>query len=338
MPTVLDASDIAYFQARPYPFHTVAHKPAAANAEPIYYHPSVGSIYVKPIFTPYMKVTTLRCETHDDMELHNVEAPDSVNINFFLSGQLDTHFSGLSHDLNMRPGYHNLVYSPSGKSINWISRKQAMEMLHISLDKDFFLSCLTIQDSWSESIANDLLHSRPCSGRRETMTSTPHMLRLIDSLRHDQTARPVQNLLFQSRVLELVALQMEQLGTPTPAHDEIRPDEAEKLYELKKYLDAHFLAELSLTQLSRVCLLNEFKVKRGFKLLFGTTVFNYLRKLRMEYAGNLLRHGGQSVDEVAAVLGYEHSQHFSVAFKKYAGVSPSQYQHQRASKALSMSS
>ncbi|GAB2792549.1 AraC family transcriptional regulator [Rhabdobacter roseus] len=333
MPIVLHASDIASFQPRPKaPF--IANKPAAAIDEAMYFHPSVGSIYSKPLFTPYMKATTMRCETLDDMELHNVETPDSVNINFFMAGHLDTHFSGLGHDLNMRPGYHNLVYSPSGQSINWIGRKQTMEMLHISLDKDFYLSCLSIQDAWSERIANDLSRSRPCSGRRETLPSTPHMLRLIDSIRHDQTARPIQNLLVQSRVLELVALQMEQFGTPTPTHEEMRPDEAEKLHELRKYLDANFLSELSLTQLSRICLLNEFKVKRGFKLLFGTTVFNYLRKLRMEYAGNLLRHGGYSVDEVAAVLGYEHAQHFSVAFKKYTGVSPSQYQ--RSSKALSV--
>ena len=131
--------------------------------------------------------------------------------------------------------------------------------------------------------------------------------------------------MIQSRILELLALQMDQFRTPTPVHEDIRQDEAEKLHLLKTYLDANFLSELNLTELGKICLLNEFKIKKGFKLLFGITVFNYLRKLRMEHAAQILTNNSTPVDEVADILGYEHSQHFSIAFKKYMGVSPSLY-------------
>jgi len=60
-----------------------------------------------------------------------------------------------------------------------------------------------------------------------------------------------------------------------------------------------------------------------------SSVFNYLRKVRMEYAVNLLHDQALSVDEVADILGYAHSQHFSSAFKSVMGVNPSTFQESK---------
>lgn len=70
-------------------------------------------------------------------------------------------------------------------------------------------------------------------------------------------------------------------------------------------------------------MLNEFKLKKGFKLLFGKSVFGYIKGLRMEHATRLLKDNKYGVEEVAYLLGYEHGQHFSTAYKKHTGVSPS---------------
>lgn len=201
-----------------------------------------------------------------------------------------------------------------------------MEMFLISLDKTFFASILGQSDQWSERILTDLYHGRPFSAIAGTQTVTPQMFCLIDEIRNCDVQGPMRNLLIQSRVLELLALEVGQFSTSPIANDTLRPDEVNKLHQLRAYLDTNFLTELSLAQLSRVCLLNEFKVKKGFKQLFGTTVFSYVRTLRMEYAGRLLRNCAVSIDDVADALGYEHAQHFSIAFKKYTGVTPSQYQ------------
>ena len=132
----------------------------------------------------------------------------------------------------------------------------------------------------------------------------------------------MRNLLIQSKVLELLAMQIGQFRGPERV-DSISAADTDKLHQLKYFLDTHFLEEYSLAELSRICLLNEFKVKKGFKELFGTTVFGYLRQLRMDYAEQLLLDASRSVEEVSDLLGYEHAQHFSIAFKKYRGVNPS---------------
>ncbi|MGV3559346.1 helix-turn-helix transcriptional regulator [Larkinella arboricola] len=278
-----------------------------------------------------MQIMEMQWDTAEDIELHDVNPSEGVSINFMLSGAMDTQFRGIRPALNMRPGTHNLVHAPDATHLSRLKRGQSMSMLLVSLEKAFFASAIGSSDRWSERVLTDFDHRRPFSGVPGTSTITPRMQHLIHDIRDGKAMGPMRNLLIQSRVLELVALEIEQFRTPVPGAETMPVDEVEKLHQLKRYLEANFLAEHSLAQLSRYCLLNEFKVKKGFRQLFNTTVFNYLRKLRMDHAGQLLRHGPLSVDEVADRLGYEHSQHFSIAFKKYTGVTPSQYQHGKPS-------
>jgi AraC-like DNA-binding protein len=111
---------------------------------------------------------------------------------------------------------------------------------------------------------------------------------------------------------------------PAPGNN-LRQDEIGKLYALRNHLEQHFLDEMSLPQLARICTLNEFKLKKGFRQLFGTTVFGFIQQLRMEYSGKLLRDTRTSIAETASIAGYQHAHHFSSAFKKHFGVTPTDW-------------
>jgi AraC-like DNA-binding protein len=71
--------------------------------------------------------------------------------------------------------------------------------------------------------------------------------------------------------------------------------------------------------------INEFKLKKGFKEIFGNTVFGYLVDLKMEYAKEKLVQKKVSISEISDEIGFQHPQHFSQAFKKKYGYFPSQY-------------
>lgn len=286
------------------------------------FHPKVGEMRFKSMLFPHMHVMNLQWTAHEDVVLYDSTPVDTININFHMAGRLDTTFEGLSHDLNMTPGRHNLVFSPIGGDTNRVAAHESLEMFHISLDKAFFADAIGCNDHWSERIQNNLLYDRPFSGITGTANTTPLMLNLIREVQQCREVGAMRNLMIQSKVLELLALQIGQFRGPERA-DAISAADTDKLHQLKYFLDTHFLEEYSLAALSRICLLNEFKVKKGFKELFGTTVFGYLRKLRMDYAERLLLDASRSVEEVSDLLGYEHAQHFSIAFKKYRGVNPS---------------
>jgi len=69
--------------------------------------------------------------------------------------------------------------------------------------------------------------------------------------------------------------------------------------------------------------INEYKLKKGFKETFGTTVFGYLSDTRLDIAKNELLANRKTAGELALELGYSSLQHFSGAFKKKFGASPS---------------
>jgi YesN/AraC family two-component response regulator len=62
-----------------------------------------------------------------------------------------------------------------------------------------------------------------------------------------------------------------------------------------------------------------------FKQETGESPINYLIKIRMEKAKELLVKEELSVKEIANSVGYQDAYHFSKLFKKYTGNSPSDY-------------
>ncbi|PFU42009.1 AraC family transcriptional regulator [Bacillus cereus] len=80
----------------------------------------------------------------------------------------------------------------------------------------------------------------------------------------------------------------------------------------------------SLLELAKLVGLNDYKLKLGFKELFGTSAFAYLREQRMERAMLLLRSGNSNVTETAVAIGYNNISHFSESFKKKYGINPSE--------------
>jgi AraC family transcriptional regulator, transcriptional activator of the genes for pyochelin and ferripyochelin receptors len=70
---------------------------------------------------------------------------------------------------------------------------------------------------------------------------------------------------------------------------------------------------------------NEFKLKSGFRELFGNGVYEFLRLERMQEARELLSSAKRSIKEVAAKTGYKSVNSFIKAFKKEFGLTPGEY-------------
>lgn len=96
----------------------------------------------------------------------------------------------------------------------------------------------------------------------------------------------------------------------------------EKIVKAREILLQHIGEPLTIKELSRKVAINECYLKKGFKELFGTTVFDFYQSQRMEHARYLLYEKGLSVTEVSVLLGYSSISHFSTAFKKHTGLKP----------------
>jgi AraC family transcriptional regulator len=96
----------------------------------------------------------------------------------------------------------------------------------------------------------------------------------------------------------------------------------EKIVKAREILVKHIGDPITIKELSRKVAINECYLKKGFKELFGTTVFDFYQSQRMEHAKYLLYEKGLSVTEVSMLLGYSSISHFSTAFKKHTGLKP----------------
>lgn len=99
-------------------------------------------------------------------------------------------------------------------------------------------------------------------------------------------------------------------------------DDREKISKAREVLLQHIGEPLTIKELSRKVAINECYLKKGFKELFGTTIFDFYQSQRMEHAKYLLYEKGLSVTEVSLMLGYSSISHFSTAFKKHTGIKP----------------
>lgn len=96
----------------------------------------------------------------------------------------------------------------------------------------------------------------------------------------------------------------------------------EKIIQAREILLQHIGEPLTIKELSRKVAINECYLKKGFKEMFGTTIFDFYQGQRMEHARYLLYEKGLSVTEVSVMLGYSSISHFSTAFKKHTGLKP----------------
>ncbi|WKL03578.1 helix-turn-helix transcriptional regulator [Paenibacillus amylolyticus] len=70
-----------------------------------------------------------------------------------------------------------------------------------------------------------------------------------------------------------------------------------------------------------------YALSKAFKQVSGINFIDYLTRVRMDAAKQLLRETTMKINDVAAAVGYQHS-YFNRIFKKQEGVTPSQYHDQ----------
>ncbi len=94
-----------------------------------------------------------------------------------------------------------------------------------------------------------------------------------------------------------------------------------QLHEARRLLLQDLAAAPTIPQLAAAAGINTAKLKAGFRLLFGCTVYDCLWHARMTHAMTLLE-GGASVSDTALAAGYRHASSFSAAFVRHYGYSP----------------
>lgn len=91
------------------------------------------------------------------------------------------------------------------------------------------------------------------------------------------------------------------------------------------FFEEHYEEKISLEYIAENMYLSPFYISKIFKNETGESPIRYLINIRLEKAKQLLEEGYQgSVQEIAALVGYEDAYHFSKLFKKRYGITPTE--------------
>ncbi len=100
------------------------------------------------------------------------------------------------------------------------------------------------------------------------------------------------------------------------------------IQEAITYMEKNYHRELSVEELADVCKLNRSYFSKLFKESMGCPPQEFLIRLRMAKAADMMKGTRQPIGIIAAKCGYPNQLHFSRAFRKRYGVSPRDWRNQ----------
>jgi AraC-like DNA-binding protein len=128
-------------------------------------------------------------------------------------------------------------------------------------------------------------------------------------------------------------LLMQLIGWLSRAYERMRTVENRPLLQLGavlSHMEKHYTERIQLSDLARMSGLSVSSLQRSFRAITGHAPIEYLIRLRMLRACELLRAGGTNVTETAYQVGFSDSNYFSRQFRRIMECTPREYiQHAR---------
>lgn len=117
------------------------------------------------------------------------------------------------------------------------------------------------------------------------------------------------------------------------SENETQADYISRINKALQFIDSNLDKNLTLETVSKTVFYSPFHFHRIFKALTNETLNAYINRKRVEKAASVLMHKkGISITELSLQYGFTSNSSFTRAFKKFYGVSPSEFSKQSPSK------
>lgn len=141
-------------------------------------------------------------------------------------------------------------------------------------------------------------------------------------IEHEQStpsayAKPVISNLIQSILLDALCHGQEK----EPYHGEC----ADKVQQVARYITYHYDEPITLSSAASMAIMETTYFSKQFKALTGFGFYKYLTHTRIQASERLLSETKLSINEVAERCGFSEANHFGNVFKRWVGMSPTEY-------------
>jgi AraC-like DNA-binding protein len=131
---------------------------------------------------------------------------------------------------------------------------------------------------------------------------------------------------FRLKAEELICLLFAELyKRKTTSLHALNEIDVQMIYLIRDNMFLHLDSPPVLAEMAESARMSVSKIKRLFKQIFGTSIFNYYQNFRMQEAARLLREKKLTVSEVGYQMGFTNLSHFSKVFEEHIGMKPKKY-------------
>ena len=114
----------------------------------------------------------------------------------------------------------------------------------------------------------------------------------------------------------------------TEIDKQIQADYKNRINRVFEFIDQNLESDLSLNKISEIAFFSPFHFHRVFKFITGETLNGYITRRRIEKSASDLLHKNNTATEIAHKYGFSDNSSYSRTFKKYFGVSPTEFKKQ----------
>ena len=270
---------------------------------------------------PGLTLDNVLIRPENKLAIADITERENIQSVFVLSGQANSEFDFGNRQAIMQQSKQAFQYSPGYQAEHRIITNH-FHALSIDIDSNFFKGLISSNEADFDDLFNNFIKGQPF---QSILMIQPRMLEVVNHILQCPFKGLTRYLFIESKVMELLALQIDQIKNSRSVTDSMSNADVEKLCALREFIENNYLEPLSLASLCKSFSLNEFKLKKGYKQLFHTTVFGHINSLRMDRARVLLSQKQMTISEIADFIGYKSIGSFSAEYKKRFGCAPSKF-------------
>ncbi|MBK7871331.1 MAG: helix-turn-helix transcriptional regulator [Saprospiraceae bacterium] len=240
------------------------------------------------------------------------------------------HLSGsafFGKDLLEFPSNHySLNFYPSFESQMFLRENHHVEKLMIKLQVPFVQKYLEQGDEYTRWFFDQIENSTYFDTTQNGRIISPEVRGILMNIIQCPFEGTLRLLYLESQLKLLLSFLIYEFRTAASQDlriDQLNTKDIEVLHDIHKYASTQFLDDVSLYSVCRQFGINEFKLKYGFKKLFGTSLMKLVQEKRMSHAREMLLQPDRMITDVAFEVGYSSTANFSKAFRNFYGFAPS---------------
>lgn len=259
---------------------------------------------------------------------------DKINpLKFFFNLESQVKFKGEANKASLNR-LESIMLSPGtneSQSFHFIKNKPTT-FFYVQINRKLFEEKITLFiDDMSDDLETLFRDLNGINPFYYTGYYSLEIAEIIEDFKSCELTDFMQSVYLEGKTYEVVTqyLQLYTEKNNNPNNDKlIRKSTVNKIEEAVSIIKKELDVRISVHALAKRVGLNQNTLQSGFKQLFSTSVNEYIRDHKIEYAKNLLENSDLNITEITYKIGINSRSYFSKLFKEKYGLTPKQYMSQ----------